>query len=143
MANTSNTIFVVDDDRFHLELMQELLTANGKHAVQLFRSGVECLLEIHQNPSVVFLDHHMDTYNGYEILRKIKRHNPNIFVVMVSAQDQIQTAVNTLKHGAFDYLQKDTNVAENVLSVLQRIEDMKALLRQHKPSPLRAFFNLS
>lgn len=141
MAKTSDTFFVVDDDRFHLELMQALLTAQGKHEIQLFTSGMECLQEIHRNPSVVFLDHHMDIYSGYEILRKIKRHNPNIFVVMVSAQEEIETAVNTLKYGAFDYLQKDANLGDKILSVLERIEEVKGLLRERKPSRLRALFN--
>lgn len=132
MTKTSNKIFVVDDDPFHLEMMQQILQSIGKEEIMLFRSGVDCLEAIHLNPSVVFLDHHMDVYSGYEILRKLKRHNPNVFVVMVSAQEEIQTAVNTLKHGAFDYLQKDIHLEENITAVLQRIEDVKKILRERK-----------
>jgi len=103
---------------------------------------MDCLMEIHQEPSIVFLDHHMDVYSGYETLRKIKRHNPNIFVVMVSAQEEIQTAVNTLKHGAFDYLQKDMKLGDNVVSVLQRIEEVKELLKARKPSFIKSFLSI-
>jgi len=134
MATLSKKVFVVDDDRFHLELMEQLLINQGIQDVVLFENGMDCLMEIHQEPTIIFLDHQMDVYSGYETLRKIKRHNPNIFVVMVSAQEEIQTAVNTLKHGAFDYLQKDMKLADNVVSVLQRIEEVKEILKARKPS---------
>jgi len=141
MAKTSNKIFVVDDDQFHLELMQQILLIKGKYDLTLFTSGMACLNEIHQNPSIVFLDHHMDVYSGYETLRKIKRHNPNVFVVMVSAQEEIQTAVDTLKHGAFDYLQKNDQLEDNIVAVIQRIEEVKEILRNRKPSPLKAILS--
>jgi DNA-binding NtrC family response regulator len=141
MTTLSKNVFVVDDDRFHLELMEQLLNNQGIQDVVLFENGMDCLTEIHQEPSIVFLDQQMDVYSGYETLRKIKRHNPNIFVVMVSAQEEIQTAVNTLKHGAFDYLQKDMKLEDNVVSVLQRIEEVKELLKARKPSFLKSILS--
>jgi polysaccharide export outer membrane protein len=142
MTTLSKKVFVVDDDRFHLEIMEQLLKNNGVEEVTLFETGMDCLSEIHQNPHIVFLDHQMDVYSGYETLRKIKRHNPNIFVVMVSGQSDIQTAVDTLKHGAIDYLQKDGNLEMNILAVIQRIEAVKQLLRDRKPSILKSFLSI-
>jgi len=141
MSKLSNKIFVVDDDRFHLEVMHQILQSKGVEDIIQYESGIDCMLDIHQEPYIVFLDHQMDVYSGYETLRKIKRHNPNIFVVMVSAQEEIQTAINTLKHGAFDYLQKDENLDENVGKVLERIEDMKELLKARKPSIIKTVLN--
>jgi DNA-binding NtrC family response regulator len=141
MAKQTKKVFVVDDDRFHLELMEQLLKNNGVEEVLLFETGMDCLLEIHQNPYLVFLDQQMDVYSGFETLRKIKRHNPNIFVVMVSAQEEIQTAVNTLKHGAFDYLQKDMKLEDNIISVLQRIEEVKEILQTRKSSFLKSILS--
>jgi len=141
MNKLSKKIFVVDDDPFHLELMQQILQSKGVEEIIRYESGIDCLQEIHQNPYIVFLDHQMDVYSGYETLRKIKRHNPNIFVVMVSAQEEIQTAVDTLKFGAFDYLQKDNHLEEKVGIVLQRIEEVKELLKARKPSVLKSILN--
>lgn len=138
MRKQTPKVFVVDDDRFHLQLMEQILTGHGLEDVTLFENGMDCLLEIHQHPQVVFLDHQMDVYSGYEILKKIKRHNPNIFVVMVSAQEEIQTAIDTLKHGAFDYLQKGLNLEADVLASLQKIEAVSALLKARKPSLLKS-----
>ncbi len=127
MSSFNEKIFIVDDDRFHLELMNQILTSEGYVDISMFESGVECLNQIHQNPDIIFLDHQMDVYSGYETLRKIKRYNPEIFVVMVSAQEEIKTAVDTLKHGAFDYFQKDEMLEDNVKQVLRKINEVKEL----------------
>lgn len=142
MQKDIQQIFVVDDDAFHLEIMKQLLGGAGLSQVSTFNSGIDCLDHIHQNPEVVFLDHHMDVYNGFETLRKIKRYNPNIFVVMVSAQEDIDMAVATLKHGAFDYIRKDKNLHQNIAAVLSRIEEVKALLKAGRPSLVKSLFKL-
>lgn len=141
MSKLSNKIFVVDDDMFHLEVMQHILRSMGNEEIAVFENGMDCLLEIHQNPQIVFLDHQMDIYSGFETLRKIKRHNPNIFVVMVSAQGEIQTAVDSLKYGAFDYLQKDEKLEEKVHKTLQKIAEVKELLRDRKTSVWKTILN--
>jgi DNA-binding NtrC family response regulator len=133
-------IFVVDDDPFHLMLIQQILNNNGYTDVTTFENGVECLEQIHQNPDIVILDHNMDTLTGYEVLRKIKRHNPDIFVIMVSAQEEISTAVNSLKHGAFDYLQKGVNIEVELLKVIERIDLVKDKLLAKKNTFLKSIF---
>lgn len=140
MQHNFKSIFVVDDDRFHLEIMKKILFDAGIGNIRCFESGVECLNEIHHNPEVIFLDHQMDVYSGFETLRKIKRYNPNAFVVMVSAQEDIETAVATLKHGAFDYIKKDDKLGENITAVLFKIEEIKELLKERKPSLLKTIF---
>ncbi|MBK8444242.1 MAG: response regulator [Sphingobacteriales bacterium] len=120
--------------------MKQLLTEEGIENIHSFNSSVDCLQEIHLQPEIVFLDHQMDVYSGYETLRKIKRYNPNIFVVMVSAQEDIGTAVATLKHGAFDYIQKNADLHSNIKNVLVKIKDVKELLQSRKPSLLKNIF---
>lgn len=140
MQANNSLIFLVDDDLFHLEIMKQLLTAAGYTKLQAFISGVDCLEHLHEQPAVVFLDQQMDVYTGYETLRKIKRYNPNIFVVMVSAQEDLDTAVASLKHGAFDYIRKDQLLENNIKGVLQKIEEVKILLQARKPSFIKSLF---
>jgi polysaccharide export outer membrane protein len=59
---------------------------------------------------------------------------------MVSAQEDIDTAVETLKHGAFDYIKKNENLEENVKSVLKKISELSELLNKKKPSFLKSIF---
>lgn len=138
MQKFPKSILVVDDDRFHLEIMRQLLSDQGVEKITCLESGVDCLNELHHNPDVVFLDHQMEVYSGLETLRKIKRYNPNIFVVMVSAQEDIYTAVATLKHGAFDYIGKNERLEENIKSTLSSIEQVRELLHARKPSLLKS-----
>lgn len=140
MQKNSKSVFVVDDDHFHLEIMKQLLDAEGVENLYSYESGIDCLDNIHRNPDIIFLDHQMDVYSGYETLRKIKRYNPNIFVVMVSAQEDINTAVATLKYGAFDYIKKDSHLEENIKTVLIKIEEVKQFLQARKPSVLKSLF---
>jgi len=74
------------------------------------------------------------------VLKKIKRFNPNIYVVMVSSQEEIKTVVDTLKHGAFDYIQKNELEEKSVKQVLHKIIEVRDHLKRTKPSFLRQFF---
>ncbi len=140
MGTNSFKIFLVDDNIFHLNVMNQMLIDQDYQDNYLFTSGVDCLENIHLNPDIVFLDHNMDIYTGYEVLKKIKRYNPNIFVVMVSSQEAVKTAVDTLKHGAFDYIEKDDHLEKNLENTLKKIIEVKELLQAKKPSLLKRIF---
>lgn len=137
MNKQETKIFVVDDDMFQIEIIKQILNAQGFLDVITFESGEACLEEIHQNPDIVFLDHQMGEYTGDETLQKIKRFNPNIFVVMVTGQEDINTAVGTLKHGAFDYIQKNDDLEKKIIKVLDKVEIVKEMLKENKTSLLK------
>jgi DNA-binding NtrC family response regulator len=133
-------IFIVDDDQFYISLFEQQVRNLGYSQVSTFNSGTECLNQLNDKPDVIFLDHNMDTLSGYEVLKKIKRFDPNLFVVMISAQEEIKTAVDSLKHGAFDYIQKGDNEIDKIQEVLQRIIDVKEMLRKSKPGFFKKIF---
>lgn len=140
MRQNNNPIFLVDDDPFHLEMMTHILEREGFQNIVSFSNGVNCLEQIHLNPEIIFLDYQMDVYTGYETLRKIKRYNPNFFVVMVSAQEDIDSAVETLKHGAFDYIRKNENLELKVKEVLKKITEICEVMNAEKPSFIKSIF---
>lgn len=113
--------FIVDDDHFCASLYEQYLKNKNYSDVSYFQNGEECLDHLHLNPNIIFLDHNMDDLNGFEVLKKIKRFNPNIYVVMVSGQENINTAVEALKYGAFDYLMKDGNVCDRMSETIEKI----------------------
>jgi DNA-binding NtrC family response regulator len=141
MSRSENfKIFIVDDDPFHLNLVEQIIHNQNQTDTTLFENGLECLNQIHLRPDIVFLDHCMDTYNGYEVLRKIKRYDPNIFTIMISAQEDMQTAIDVLKNGAFDYIQKGANLEEQLKNVLAKITTVKEIIRSRKPSIIKSIF---
>lgn len=122
-------------------MVDQILRDFGYNDIQLFENGIDCLSEIHKTPDIVFLDHNMDIYTGYEVLRKIKKVYPNIYIVMISAQEEIRTAVDSLKQGAFDYLQKDADLRSNLAISMLKIVKTKSIYTQPKKSFFGGFFN--
>lgn len=120
--------FLIDDDPFHISIMEKMLNNAGHSKIVSFQNGLDALNEIHQNPDVIFLDHNMELYNGFEVLRKIKRYNPDACVIMVSGQESINTAISALKYGAFDYLQKDENLEIALKGVIERFVNLRQLM---------------
>ncbi len=138
----SFNIFLVDDDPFYIELLKQRLLTKGFERISTFLNGVDCLNALSSKPDVIFLDHNMDTFSGYEVLKKIKRYDPNIFVVMVSGQEDIKTAVDSLKHGAFDYILKSEDEEAKISEVLSKIEKVKELQTRRKPGLLKSIFSI-
>lgn len=121
-------VFLVDDDPFFLNIFEQYLNNLGITDVALFENGTECLARLGEKPDIIFLDYNMDTLSGIDVLKKIKRFDPNTYVVVVSAQEQVKPAVDMLKHGAFDYMQKSDVNVERIGEVLKKIANIQNVL---------------
>ena len=67
----------------------------------------------------------MDGITGLEVLKEIKRYNSGIYVIMVSGQIEIKTAVDALDHDAFGYIIKDNLVYDKMTLIINKIKLMK------------------
>lgn len=141
-TNQNLKFFIVDDDRFCASVYEQYLKNHNYENITYFNSGEACLEELHQKPDIIFLDHNMEELNGFEILKKIKRYDPNIYVIMVSGQENIDTAVNALKYGAFDYLVKDVDVCEKMTETIEKILKIKEEMSQNQLKGFRKFFSV-
>lgn len=135
-------IFIVDDDYFCATVYEQYLKNHNYFEVLYFENGEKCLDHLHLKPDIIFLDHNMDDLNGFEVLKKIKRYDPNIYVVMVSGQDNISTAVEALKYGAFDYLTKDRTVCERMTETINRIINIQEEIERSNRKSFLKFFSL-
>jgi len=135
-------IFLVDDDLFSLNLYTKILENLAYKDLVTFTSGTQCLEKLSQKPKIIFLDYQMDDISGFEVLKKIKRYNPNIFIVMLSGQDNMKIAIDTLKYGAFDYIIKGDNEADKISKVLERIEILEDQIRKDNPSFLQKLLSI-
>jgi DNA-binding NtrC family response regulator len=131
-------LFVVDDDMICLEMTRQLLEMQGCTDVRVFTTTADFLNNLTEEPLAVFLDYNMDNLNGIEVLKKIKRFNPDIFVVMVSGQDNITIAVNSLKYGAFDYIVKSDITEELLGRVLIKISQTQEIIERRNRKNLLA-----
>lgn len=104
-------IFLVDDDSLFLKSLEIDFHNNFEATIRTFETGELCMQSISQKPDVIILDYHLngiDTHaiNGLETLDRIKASHAEIPVIMLSAQDDIEVAVNCMRHQAFDYFVK-------------------------------------
>ena len=112
MSNRKQTlIFIVDDDALYLKSLEIEFSQNNDSEVKTFATGELCMESIPQKPDVIILDYYLNSINsnainGLQILDKIKTSNPQIPVIMLSSQDNIEVAVNCMRHKALDYFVK-------------------------------------
>lgn len=130
-------VFLVDDDPFFLNITEQYLNNLGITDVTLFDNGTECLARLSEKPDVIFLDYNMDTLTGMDVLKKIKRFDPNTYVVVLSAQEEVKPAVDLLKYGAFDYMQKNDVNVERIEEVLNKIVHIQDVLESKKKGFLK------
>lgn len=130
-------VFVVDDDQMVANLYARKLQKLGFEKVSIYDDGLECINALVQEPKIIFLDHNMQNLNGIEVLTKIKRFDPNIYVIMISGQNDMETAVNSLKFGAFDYLIKGEHDTQKIESVIDRIQEVEKMLSKESTGFLR------
>ncbi|MEW6530588.1 MAG: response regulator [Thermodesulfobacteriota bacterium] len=112
-------VLLVDDEAQFVEPLAERLETRGFAVTKAF-SGDEALAKIkEQEPDVVILDVLMPGKDGIATLREIKQINPLIEVMMLTGHATIDTAINGLKLGAYDYLKKPTETEELTGKILR------------------------
>lgn len=114
-------IFIVEDNELYSLSLDFGLSHAGNYNVQAFTSGEECIKNLHKNPDVIVLDYYLPGRNGLEILKEIKQTHPDIPVIMMSSQNDIQIAVDLLKEGAYDYIIKSKYATFKLNSSIEQI----------------------
>ncbi len=123
-------IFVVEDDDWYSEFISYNLKLDDDHEIIQLKNGKECLSRIKEKPDVVTLDYQLPDMTGEDILKKIKDINPDIDVVVISEQDKIETAVDLLKLGAYDYIVKSKDIRDRIINVLRNLKNQRGLKQQ-------------
>ncbi len=134
--------FIVDDDIFCANVYEQFLKNSGYSDITYYSNGNDCLSNLNSIPDIILLDHNMEGITGFEVLKKIKRYNPNIYVIMISGQENINTAVNALKYGAFDYLIKDKTVNDKLSHIIEKIIKIKQVMRESNPTIMQRILSI-
>ncbi|MDP6180375.1 MAG: response regulator [Desulfatiglandales bacterium] len=122
------TILVVDDEKSMREFLEIMLAKEG-YQIFLAASGEEAFQILERKKlDLIVTDIRMKDIDGIEVLKKAKGRSPKTMVVMVSAFASAETAVEAMKEGAYDYMQKPFKVEE-----LKKI--VKDAIRSKRPLP--------
>ena len=126
----SARILIVDDEEIVIRSCLRIL-AGDEFQVEAVQDGREALRKIEENPyDVMILDIMMPNIDGLEVLRRVKETHPNVDVIMITGLSQIDTAVQAMKLGAFDYISKPFEPDELKL-VVQRALERRRLLQEN------------
>ena len=128
-------LFLVDDDVVFLKSLEIEFLEHGDFSIQTFVSGELCIKSIEQNPDIIILDYLLDgidenAMNGIETLDKIRAYDPDIPVVILSAQDKIEVAVNCMHHKAFDYVVKSETAFMRLQKIITSIVKYRKLEKE-------------
>ncbi|WP_375172949.1 sigma-54-dependent transcriptional regulator [Pseudooceanicola sp.] len=126
-------ILIVDDERDIRELISDILEDEG-FATRLAGNSDECMAHLNTEPPALMIldiwlkDSRMD---GIDILKHVKRDNPDVPVVIISGHGNIEIAVAAIKQGAYDFIEKPFNI-DQLLVVIRRAMETSQLRRENQ-----------
>ncbi|HOJ06618.1 MAG: sigma-54-dependent Fis family transcriptional regulator [Ignavibacteriota bacterium] len=124
-------ILLAEDEKITRKSLTDILTAE-KHEVVSFDNGNQAYESIKKNDyDVIITDIRLPGMNGIDILKNAKELNPKIIVIIITAYASVETAVEALKFGAYDYLIKPFSPVQ-LLSILQHIDQLKLVLSENE-----------
>ncbi|MBV1879273.1 MAG: nitrogen regulation protein NR(I) [Pseudomonadales bacterium] len=123
--NSDSTIWVVDDERSIRWVLDKALTQAGM-AVTCYENSASLLADLgHNTPDAIVSDIRMPGMDGLELLDKIQLSHPEIPVIIMTAHSDLDSAVSSIKGGAFEYIPKPFEVDEAVAVVKRAIDHRK------------------
>jgi two-component system nitrogen regulation response regulator NtrX len=126
------SILIVDDERDIRELIGDILKDEG-YAIRLAGNSDDCMAEINADPPHLMIldiwlkDSRMD---GIDILKTVKRDNPDIPIIIISGHGNIEIAVAAIKQGAYDFIEKPFNI-DQLMVVVSRAMETSRLRREN------------
>ena len=129
-------ILIVDDERDIRELISDILRDEG-YATRLAANSDEAVAELNAGePALMILDIWLkdSKMDGIDILKQVKRNNPDVPVVIISGHGNIEIAVAAIKQGAYDFIEKPFNI-DQLLVVIRRAMETSRL--RHENSNLK------
>lgn len=128
-------LFLVDDDALFLKSLEIEFLQHGDFIIETYKTGELCVAHLSHEPDVIILDYLLDgvdnsSMNGIETLDKIKNFNANIPVVILSAQDKIEVAIDCMHHKAFDYVVKSETAFMRLQKIITAIFQYRKLEKE-------------
>lgn len=124
MANSNNNIqykiFVVEDNVLYAQVLKKQLI-DDKYQVKVFHNGKDCISHLHEKPDVITLDYTLPDMTGHKVLKEIQKELPSTHVIVISAQENITTAIELIKDGAYDYIMKAPDTREKLSNIIKNI----------------------
>ena len=129
MPNTERLkIYIVEDDNWYSKFLEHQLSLNPDHDVRIFNDSKSLLNALRDDqPDVITLDYNLPDSNGSQLLKEVKKLSRRCRVIMISGQDDVETAINLIKEGAYDYIVKNEDTKNRIINIVQHIKENLSL----------------
>jgi len=118
------SIFVVEDDILYLNLIIKELEKMGYANIKSFNTGKEAIYNLTDKPDVALLDYFLEKdFTGMDILKKLRQRFPDTQVIFLTASDDVNIAVDTMRNGAYDYIVKGDTAFIRIRHLLKKISE--------------------
>lgn len=118
-------VFIVEDNKMYSEMLKEFLNTKipAIKELKVFPVGETCLMELHKNPDVIIIDYFLDSKyydaeTGLEIVKQIRLEKPEMNIIVLSAQEDIEVVLEAVKKYNCSYVKKDENAFGKVEEIV-------------------------
>src|SRR5437773_7157646 len=123
-------INIIDDEPAMVEVIVTISSEKG-HQVFPFNSAAKAVEQLDSiAPQVVIADIRLEAMTGFDVLRHVREHHRQTAVILITAYATVETAVEAMKMGAYDYVTKPFKIDELQMTI-QRALDYEAALREN------------
>ena len=122
MDKLKGRILVVDDDPEMCRLLSDVLTEEG-HTAETANTGQEALTKLSDEIDLVITDLRLKEMKGLELMHQIKQQQPGVSVIIITAFGTVESAIEAMKLGAYDYIPKPFKMAELVVVVQKALQE--------------------
>jgi two-component system response regulator AtoC len=126
----SSLVFIVEDEPLIRQILEHQVTSSWGHDVRTFPDAESCIAALEEDdPDLIIMDIGLPGMGGVEALRRIHQTDPELPVIMLSAQESVEVAISTWKLGAHDYLTKPPDLPRLEASIRSALH-MRTLARE-------------
>ena len=126
-------ILIVEDDNWYSNILRYKLSLDPEFEVKVVESGAELINSISTfMPSMITLDYTLPDYKADKLIDIIKKEDFDIPIVVISGQEDMKTALNLLKKGAYEYIIKDDETIDRIWNVSHNIKENHGLKQEIK-----------
>lgn len=129
-------VFVVEDDHTSMEMICDLVrTKFPSFTIHKFTNGEDAIKQMSLKPKIIILDYYLDklkkdAQNGLDVLTEMHEMDPGARIIMLSAQENLDVAVNIMRYGAYDYIVKSETAMYRLENILNHLTGHLALDRK-------------
>ena len=128
----NENILVIDDEAIIRRILRTRLSEEGYQCEEASDAG-QAMNKLGEKPfALAILDIKMPGKSGFELLPELKAQYPDTMVIMATATAEIQTAINCMKSGAYDYFTKPFNLDEVMLGVERALEQRRLIIENRE-----------